>query len=79
MTPDDEDLIRSRQDEELIRKRRRSRSLVLALLLGALVLLVFAVSITRITQGMDDAARAATDKGPSQMPRPRLPSPSPAP
>ncbi|WP_375403820.1 hypothetical protein [uncultured Sphingomonas sp.] len=60
MTPDDEDLIR---------KRQRSRSLVLALLLGALVLLVFAVSITRITQGMDDAARAATDKGPSQMPR----------
>ena len=60
MTPDEQDLIR---------KRQRSRSLVLALLLGSLVLLVFAVSITRITQGMDDAARAATDTGPSQTPR----------
>lgn len=65
MTPDDEDVIRRRQ---------RSRSLVLALLLGTLVLLVFAVSITRITQGMDDAARAATDTGPSQVPR-RSPAP----
>ena len=60
MTPDDQDLIE---------RRRRGRATVLALLLGALVLLIFAVSITRIRQGMPEGARAVTDKGPSQMPR----------
>ena len=43
MTPDDEDLIRRRQ---------RGRATVLALLLGALAILVFFITITRIRQGM---------------------------
>ena len=43
MTPDDQDIVRQRQ---------RSRSLVLAVLLGALVILIFAVSIVKIQQGM---------------------------
>ena len=60
MTPDDQDLID---------RRRRSRATIFALLLGALVILIFAVSITRIRQGMPEGARAVTDKGPSQMPR----------
>ncbi|MES2044708.1 MAG: hypothetical protein V4475_12600 [Pseudomonadota bacterium] len=42
MTPDDEDLIRRRQ---------KSRALVMALLLGALVVLIFAVSIAKIKAG----------------------------
>ena len=43
MTPDDEDLIRRRQ---------RGRATVLALLLGALAILVFFITLTRIQQGM---------------------------
>ena len=43
MTPDDQDLIRRRQ---------RSRALIVALLLGALVLLIFAISIAKIQLGM---------------------------
>lgn len=39
-------------DDDLIRKRQRSRAIVLALLLGALVLLVFLVTLTRIQQGI---------------------------
>ncbi len=42
MTPDDEDLIRRRQ---------KSRALVMAVLLGALVVLIFAVSIAKIRAG----------------------------
>jgi len=42
MTPDDEDLIRRRQ---------KSRALVMGLLLGALVVLIFAVSIAKIKGG----------------------------
>ena len=34
--------------EELIRKRQRERSLVTALLLGAFVILVFAISIAKM-------------------------------
>lgn len=56
MTPDDLDLIRRRQ---------RGRATIMALMLGALVILIFAISITRIREGMPEAARAATDKGPS--------------
>ena len=41
-----------RDEEDLIRQRQRSRSLVLALLLGALVILIFAVSIVKIQQGV---------------------------
>lgn len=74
MTPDDdlvrrrqsEELTRGRQAEELTRKRQRGRATVMALLLGALVILVFAVSITRIRQGMPEGARAVTDTGPSE-------------
>ena len=43
MTPDDQDMIRRRQ---------RSRSLVMAVLLGALVILLFAVSIAKIKAGV---------------------------
>jgi hypothetical protein len=43
MTPDEEDLIRSRQ---------RGRSIVMALLMGGLVVLVFAITIQRIRMGM---------------------------
>ncbi|WP_282596416.1 MULTISPECIES: hypothetical protein [Sphingomonas] len=43
MTPDDQDLIRRRQ---------KSRALVMALLLGAFVILVFAIALTKIRQGM---------------------------
>ena len=43
MTPDDQDLIRARQ---------QSRARVMALLLGALVILVFAIAIVKIREGM---------------------------
>jgi len=43
MTPDEQDLVRRRQ---------RARALVLALLLGALVILIFAISIAKIRAGM---------------------------
>ena len=39
-------------DEDLIRQRQRSRALVLALLLGALAILVFFITLTRIQQGI---------------------------
>jgi VIT1/CCC1 family predicted Fe2+/Mn2+ transporter len=42
MTPDDEDLVRSRQ---------RARAIVTALLLGGLVVLIFAITIARISSG----------------------------
>jgi hypothetical protein len=41
---------RDRQD--LIRQRQKSRALILALLLGALVILVFAITIAKIRAGM---------------------------
>jgi hypothetical protein len=40
MTPD---------DEKLIRKRQKSRALVLALLLGGFVVLMYAISIIKMT------------------------------
>ncbi|MGR6329129.1 hypothetical protein ACU5AX_08695 [Sphingomonas sp. XXL09] len=43
MTPDDQDLIRRRQ---------KSRAIVTAVLLGAFVILVFAIALTKIRQGM---------------------------
>lgn len=43
-------------DEDLIRQRQRSRALVLALLLGALALLVFFITLTRIQQGLPENA-----------------------
>ena len=43
MTPDDQDLIRARQ---------QSRARVMARLLGAFVLLVFGIAIVKIREGM---------------------------
>ncbi|WP_269801934.1 MULTISPECIES: hypothetical protein [unclassified Sphingomonas] len=43
MTPDEQDLIRHRQ---------KSRARVMALLLGAFVILVFAIALTKIRQGL---------------------------
>ncbi|MBM6576710.1 MULTISPECIES: hypothetical protein [Sphingomonas] len=40
------------EEQDLIRKRQKSRALVMALLLGALVLLTFAISIAKIQMGM---------------------------
>ena len=39
-------------DEELTRARQRSRSRVMAILLGAFVILMFAISIAKIKAGM---------------------------
>lgn len=52
MKHDDEDLIRSRREEELVRSRQKSRAIVMALLLGGLVVLIFLITLTRIRQGM---------------------------
>jgi hypothetical protein len=41
-----------RKDDDLIRARQRSRALVLALILGAFVILVFGISIAKIKAGM---------------------------
>jgi type II secretory pathway component PulK len=38
-------------NQEIIRRRQRGRAIVMALLLGALVVLVFAVSIAKIRAG----------------------------
>ncbi|WP_219729820.1 hypothetical protein [Sphingomonas sp. NBWT7] len=38
--------------EELIRRRQKGRSIVMALLLGAFVILVFAISLVKIQQGV---------------------------
>lgn len=43
MTPD---------DKELIRQRQKGRSVVMAVLLGAFVVLVFAITIVKIRNGM---------------------------
>ena len=52
MKHDDEDLIRSRREQELIRARQRSRAIVTALLLGGLAVLFFLITLARIQQGM---------------------------
>ena len=41
-----------RKDDDLIRARQRSRALVLALILGAFVILVFGISIAKFKAGM---------------------------
>src|SRR3546814_5105834 len=41
-----------RDDEDLIRKRQRSRSIVMAVLLGAFVILMFGIAIVKIKAGM---------------------------
>ena len=40
------------EEQDLIRRRQRSRAIVVALLLGALVLLIFGISIAKIQLGM---------------------------
>ena len=40
------------EEQDLVRRRQRSRAIVTALLLGALVILIFAIAITKIRQGM---------------------------
>ena len=40
------------EEQDLLRKRQKSRALVMALLLGALVLLTFAISVAKIQMGM---------------------------
>jgi hypothetical protein len=63
MTERDDDLMRGRtaatpaaepdpaDHTALIRARQRSRARLMALLLGAFVVLIFAISIVKITQG----------------------------
>lgn len=51
MTPD-EPRIAPPITEEVIRRRQRGRAQVMALLLGAFVILVFAISIAKIQAGM---------------------------
>ena len=40
------------EDQDLIRRRQKSRALVLALLLGALVVLIFFITLVRIRGSM---------------------------
>lgn len=40
-------------DEDLVRARQRSRAIVMAVLLGLFVILVFAISLVKIQQGID--------------------------
>jgi hypothetical protein len=42
-----------RDDEDLVRARQKSRSIVMAVLLGLFVILVFAISLVKIQQGLD--------------------------
>lgn len=43
-----------RQDEEdLVRARQKSRAIVMAVLLGLFVILVFAISLVKIQQGIN--------------------------
>lgn len=48
MTPDD----MNPNDQDLIRRRQKSRAIVVALLLGAFVVLIFFITIAKINQGM---------------------------
>ncbi len=41
-----------RNDDDLIRARQRSRAMVMAVILGAFVILVFGISIAKIKAGM---------------------------
>lgn len=45
----------SPQDEDLIRARQRARAIVVALLLGAFVVLIFLITVAKIKQGMAGA------------------------
>lgn len=52
MTPDEPRIADPLITEEAIRRRQRGRARVMALLLGAFVILVFAISIAKIQAGM---------------------------
>lgn len=39
-------------DEDLIRRRQRGRAIVMGVLLGALVILIFAITMAKIRLGM---------------------------
>ncbi|SEN43473.1 hypothetical protein SAMN05192583_2769 [Sphingomonas gellani] len=39
-------------DQDLIRRRQRGRAVVMALLLGGLVILIFAITLAKIRMGM---------------------------
>ena len=41
-----------RDHDDLVRRRQQGRALVLALLLGAFVVLIFLITIAKIKQGM---------------------------
>ena len=41
-----------RNDDDIIRARQRSRAIVMAVILGAYVILVFGISIAKIKAGM---------------------------
>jgi hypothetical protein len=41
-----------RNDDDIIRARQRSRAIVMAVILGAFVILVFGISIAKIKAGM---------------------------
>jgi len=40
------------KNDDLVRSRQRGRAMVMGLLLGALVLLIFAITISKIKLGM---------------------------
>ena len=40
------------EEQDLVRRRQRSRAIVMAVLLGAFVLLVFGISIAKIQAGI---------------------------
>lgn len=42
----------TKDEQDLIRRRQKARAIVVALLLGAFVVLVFFITIARIKQGM---------------------------
>ncbi|MBB5684190.1 hypothetical protein [Sphingobium boeckii] len=39
------------QEEQIVRKRQKSRALIVALMLGAFVLLIYGISIAKIAAG----------------------------
>ncbi|WP_199743191.1 hypothetical protein [Sphingomonas ginsenosidivorax] len=52
MTPDEPRIAPAPVTDDVIRRRQRGRARVMALLLGAFVILVFAISIAKIQAGM---------------------------
>ena len=52
MTPEEPRITDAPITDEVIRRRQRGRARVMALLLGAFVILVFGISIAKIQAGM---------------------------